>query len=48
MIEYEMEPDEWLEERKAKLERELDMIDNLLRQLREARRKRAKEQGLIK
>jgi len=33
-----METVEWLEKRKTQLERELDIIDNLLRQLREARK----------
>jgi hypothetical protein len=48
MVEYEMETDEWLERRKAKLEYELDIITYLLKQLREARHKDAVERGLIK
>ena len=39
MIHYEMQTEGWLKQRKSELIYELDIIENILRQLREAREK---------
>jgi hypothetical protein len=47
MIEYEMQIDEWLEFRKSRLKRDLEIIEEILRQRKAQRINKAVEQGIL-